>query len=77
MQEDDDNTAALRKRQASMVFSQKIREQRKRISKVFEYFTGDEFEEFDRDFTNEELAKLSDSELMQKEVKEAITKKKS
>ena len=45
---------------------------------MFEYFTGDEFEEFDRDFTNEELAKLSDSELMQKEekeVKEAITKK--
>jgi hypothetical protein len=29
--------------------SEKMREQKKKISKVFEYFTGDAYEEFERD----------------------------
>ena len=39
-----------------------MKEQKKKISKVFEYFTGDGFDEFDRDFSYEELAFLSESE---------------
>lgn len=38
-----------------------------KISKVFEYYTGDEFAEFDDDIPLEELEKLSESELINKE----------
>ena len=38
-----------------------------KISKVFEYYTGDEFAEFDDDIPKEELEKLSDSELIKED----------
>ena len=33
------------------------------LSKVYKYYTGDEMEEFEEDFTYEELARFSDEEV--------------
>lgn len=44
------------------MMSQQIRDQKKKISKVFEYFTGDEFDEFDHDFKTDELLTYSEDE---------------
>jgi len=38
-----------------------------RISQVFKYYTGDDFDEFDRDLPHEDLARISDSEIITKE----------
>lgn len=60
------NKNESRLRAASML-SKQLRDQKKKVSKVFKYFTGDEFDEFERDFAKEELEGLSESELATKE----------
>lgn len=55
-----------RKKAAKELYSH-LRVEKKMFSKVFQYFTGDEYEEFENDIPYEDLAEFSDSELPDRE----------
>lgn len=54
--------ATERRLRAASMMSKQLRDQKKKISKVFQYFTGDEFEEFEKDLTADDLIPISDEE---------------
>jgi hypothetical protein len=51
-----------RKKTAKTLFSH-MRGERKKLSKIFQYFTGDEVDEFENDIPYDVLAEFSESEL--------------